>query len=221
MKGATGSVKRKFKVRWEGYGKEDDTDTWEPRSHLPPKMITEFLKANAMYDFNWPGARCPRCDKPCKNERGVKNHQKHCYCNNVGRQRNQSFCQRKAKRAAQLEKRKASQTNEKRVMCNGNALENIYFFRYLGSIFAADGSQEQDVLRRCSMVKTRFGQLRNIFNSPDISIELKMSIYKSAVMSLMTYGCETWSMTPKIQAKANKRSKCKMSIEDHRQISSC
>ena len=201
VKGATGTAKRKFKVRWDGYGANDDT--WEPRSHLPPKMITEFLKTNGLYDYNWSGARCPKCDKPCKNERGVKNHLRHCYCNNVGRQTRQNFCQRKAKQAAQLEKRKASQANEKQILCNGSALENIYLFKYLGSLFAADGSQAQDVARRSSMAKARCGQLRNIFSSPDVTPELKLSIYKSAVMSLMTYGCEAWSMTAKTKAKIN------------------
>ena len=105
--------------------------------------------------------------------------------------------------AAQLDKRKEAQANEKQVMCNGKSLVNIYLFKYLGSIFAADGSQEQDVLRRCAMAVTRCGQLRNVFDSPDIPLKLKLNIYNSAVLSLLTYGCEAWSMTPKIQAKIN------------------
>ena len=121
----------------------------------PPQMIIEFQKANNLYDYEWPGVRCPRCDKPCKNESGVKNHQRHCYCNNVGNKTRQNFCQRKAKMAAQLDKRKEVQANEKQVLCNGKALVNIYFFKYLGSIFAVDGSQDQDVLRRCAMAVTR------------------------------------------------------------------
>ena len=49
----------------------------------------------------------------------------------------------------------------------------------------------------------RCGQLRNVFGSQDIPLHLKINIYKSAVTSLLTYGCEAWSMTPAIQAKIN------------------
>ena len=53
--GDTGSVNRRFKARWTGYGEEEDT--WEPYSHLPPNLITEFLLANDLYDHEWPGSR--------------------------------------------------------------------------------------------------------------------------------------------------------------------
>ena len=39
--GATGSPKQRFKVRWLSY--EEDEDTWEPFSNLPPHMIKEFF----------------------------------------------------------------------------------------------------------------------------------------------------------------------------------
>ena len=44
VRGATGAPTRRFKVRWKGYGTEDDT--WEPYVNLPPEMIKEFLLAN-------------------------------------------------------------------------------------------------------------------------------------------------------------------------------
>ena len=48
VRGATGAPTRRFKVRWKGYGAEDDT--WEPFSNLPPHMIKEFLLANGEYE---------------------------------------------------------------------------------------------------------------------------------------------------------------------------
>ena len=61
-------------------------DTWEPRSHLHPDMVTEFLKLNGKYRYVWPGARCGYGDKPCKNRFGVKIHQKYCHMVDEGSQ---------------------------------------------------------------------------------------------------------------------------------------
>ena len=41
MTGETGSPNRKFLIRWKGYGPEHDQ--WEPRSHLHPDLINEYL----------------------------------------------------------------------------------------------------------------------------------------------------------------------------------
>ena len=198
----TGSPKQRFVVRWQGYGEDDDT--LEPYSNLPPYMIKEFLIANDEYDFNWKGARCPLCDKPCKNERGIKCHMQHCYFNKIGcDQKPQNFKQRKAEAAAKVQKLKDAQATRPSVKCEDRSLKNVFLFQYLGSIFAADGSQQHDVNRRIAMAKRRCGQLRNVFDSPDIPLKTKLVIYKTAVVSLMTYGCEAWSFTPEIQARIN------------------
>ena len=200
VSGATGSPLRRFKVRWAGYGA--DEDTWEPFANLPPHMIKEFLVANDMYDYAWSGARCPLCDKPCKNLRGVKIHMRHCYFHNIeGGQQKQSFSHRKAEAAARTAKTKHTQNSRPKIRCEGEELDNVYLFKYLGSIFAADGSHEHDVNRRILLAMKRCGALRNIFGSTDIPTHLKINIYKSAVMSLLTYGCEAWSFTEALQAR--------------------
>ena len=202
VKEKVGSALRRFKVRWHEYGEKDDT--WQTYSSLPPRMIKEFLLGNGIYDHDWPGARCSLCDKPCKNERGVQSHLQYCYFFNTGQKRaKQDFKNRKAEAAAMLEKVKQAQKLRPKVKCEGEDLKNCFLFKYLGSIFAADGSHQHDVTRRIILAKKRCGQLRNIFSSPDVPTATKLSIYKSAVVSLLTYGCEAWALTPKLQARIN------------------
>ena len=75
------------------------------------------------------------------------------------------------------------------VECEGETLKNVYVFKYLGSMFTADGDQTRDVKRRIGMASTRMGELRHVFNSA-IAKKVKMKIYKTAVGSLLTYGSE-------------------------------
>ena len=197
VRGATGSPRRRFLIRWQGYGPE--YDTWEPRKNLRPGMVNDFLRANGLYEHNWPGARCPLCDMPCKSERGVKIHMRSCLLRPDDEQNFAGTCA-----AAKVKQNKltAAQDAEPSVKCEDKTLKNIFLFKYLGSIFAADGSQVHDVKRRIAMAMNRMGQLRHVFNA-DIPLNLKMKIYKTAVCSLLTYGCEAWHLDEKTTAMIN------------------
>ena len=71
--GAVGTTSRKFLIRWSGYGPEEDR--WRPRQTIFPGLVTDYLKANDKYDYDFGGTRCIYCDLPCKNDRGAKIHQ--------------------------------------------------------------------------------------------------------------------------------------------------
>ena len=162
-------------------------------------MVKDFLVANDLYDHNWPGVRSPRCDQPCKSARGVTIHSKHCILKPEGEQRFAGTCAAKKVRKLKLE---AAQKLKATVKCGDEPLKNTYLFKYLGSIFAADGDQKHDVKRRIALVTTRMGQLRHVFNS-SISFAIKMKVYKTAVCSLLTYGSEAWDMDEQTRAHIN------------------
>ena len=87
---------------------------------------------------------------------------------------------------------------------NGEAdLVNVYKFKYLGSLFTADGEHKYDVETRCAMAQSRCGDLRAVFNSEHIPLALKLKIYKTAVCSLLTYGSEAWRLDQKTIAMLN------------------
>ena len=196
MEGETGSPARKFLIRWKGYGPEEDL--WESRHHLHPDLINEYLHANNLYDHSWPGERCPWCDKPCKNARGVKTHMRWCGF----KPDEQNFAGTCAEKRVRQDKLAAAQKLKQRVLCEGVALANVYNFKYLGSIFSADGNEENDVKRRIALAMERMGALRHVFDS-NISLSLKLQVYKVAICSLLTYGCEAWLLSEKTVAMLN------------------
>ena len=51
---------------------------------------------------------------------------------------------------------------------SAKALDNVFKFPYLGSIFVADGLQEYDINVRVDKSMTRCGKLGHMFDSPDL-----------------------------------------------------
>ena len=197
VEGDTGSPKRRFLIRWAGYGPEEDS--WEPRENVSPSAIKEFLLANGLYDHNWNGARCPHCDKPCKNMHGVKIHLHSCRWKP---EPGQNFAGTRAAAKVKLDKLSEAQKSKSKVFCEVSELRNVFKFKYLGSIFAADGDQSHDVQRRIALATSRMGQLRHVFNA-NIGLRLKMKLYKTAVCPLLTYGSEAWYLDQETIAMIN------------------
>ena len=197
VRGELGSPKREFLVRWLNYGPEDDS--WQPRKNLHPKLIKDFLNANGLYDHQWQGERCPHCDKPLKNARAVTAHLRFCDWKPATGQNFNGTCAARRVREMKLEE---AQEELNQVKCETHGLKNTFRFKYLGSIFAADGDQRYDVRRRIGLATTRMGQLRNVFNS-HIPLTLKLKVYKTAVCSLLTYGSEAWNLSDETIAQLN------------------
>ena len=53
------------------------------------------------------------------------------------------------------------------------------------------------------MAMSRCGRLRNIFDSQVIGPWLKIRLYNASVCSLLTYGCESWTLTDRVMRKLN------------------
>ena len=209
--GETGSSKRRFLVSWEGYDSEEDKLL--PRENIHPAMIKDFLIQNDLYDHKWSGARCPACDKPCKNEHGVKIHLHSCQWKPHCQKFTGTRADMKVKEAKAVEAQKLKPT----VTCESFKLKNMFKFKYLGSIFCADDEHKHDVDKRVALAMSRCGDLRHIFGNKTLPFSLKMKIYKVAVSSLITYGSEAWRLTEQIDSSQNQRCQRQMRPTHNRQ----
>ncbi|VDP50217.1 unnamed protein product [Schistosoma margrebowiei] len=78
---------------------------------------------------------------------------------------------------------------------DGETLENVETFTYLESIIDEQGGSDADVKSRVDKAKTAFLQLKNIWNSKQLSTNVKVRIFNTNVKAVLLYGAETWKTT--------------------------
>lgn len=90
----------------------------------------------------------------------------------------------------------------------GNQIEKVPSFTYLGSQISPDGGCRDDIKARIRKAQCAYGQLRNIWRSKQLSLNTKIRIFNSNVKSVLLYGCETWlvadDVTRKLQVLVNR-----------------
>lgn len=84
-------------------------------------------------------------------------------------------------------------------------LANVFNFVYLGHSFQADGDASHGVEVRMAKAKARFkfGKLRSVWSSSWISLDLKLMLYKHAVVSALAHAHEAWKLTEGLMRRLN------------------
>ena len=83
-------------------------------------------------------------------------------------------------------------TCETPIMLEGETLEEVKDFRYLGSIVDTHGGTEADIKKRISKKRVAFHLLRNVWKSKVIGATTKIRLFNTNVKSVLLYGAETW-----------------------------
>ena len=80
------------------------------------------------------------------------------------------------------------------VMLNGEALEAVDQFKYLGSVIAANGGVEADVRHRVNEGCNVLGALKEVMKNRGLGINVKKVLYEKLVVPTVMYGSESWGM---------------------------
>jgi len=80
-------------------------------------------------------------------------------------------------------------TNES-IMVNGEVVDEVDHFSYLGSKVSTSGNGEVEFLVRISKASQAFALLRGTWRSKNISQKTKIRFFKSNVLSTLLYGAE-------------------------------
>ncbi|VDO73608.1 unnamed protein product [Schistosoma curassoni] len=87
------------------------------------------------------------------------------------------------------------------ITIDGEDLEDVKTFTYLGSIIDEQGGSDADVKARIGKARAAYLQLTNIWNSKQLSANTKVSIFNTNVKTVLPYGAETWRTTKVIILK--------------------
>jgi hypothetical protein len=87
----------------------------------------------------------------------------------------------------------SSQQFKVKIMIYQKQLENVEYFKYLGSILTNEERCTCEIKCRIAMAKAAFNKKRALFTSTLI-LELRKKLVKCYVWSIALYGAETWTL---------------------------
>lgn len=79
----------------------------------------------------------------------------------------------------------------------GETLETVTEFIYLGRNLSFQNNQSEEIERRIANTWKRYWQLKHIFKNKRISIKLKCRVFDACLLPILTYGAQTWALTKK------------------------
>ena len=77
---------------------------------------------------------------------------------------------------------------------DGEAVETVSDFTFLGSKITADGDCSYEIKRRLLLERKVMTNLDSIFKSRDITLLTKVRLVKAMVFPVVMYGCESWTI---------------------------
>jgi hypothetical protein len=73
--------------------------------------------------------------------------------------------------------------------------QNVAQFKYLGTTVTNQNLVQEEIKRRLNSGNACYHSVQNLLSSRPLSKNIKIRIYKTIILPLVLYGCETWSLT--------------------------
>ena len=83
------------------------------------------------------------------------------------------------------------------IKVNGQKLETVTSFKYLGSVIPDKGSKPE-ILSRIALTTTALKRLKPVWNDKSISFSSKLRLMRSLVTSIFLYACESWTLAAEL-----------------------
>ena len=117
-----------------------------------------------------------------------------------------------------------SKVQSKEITVDGEDLEEVKEYIYLGQLLELTKDHEKEIKRRIAIGWKMYGKYRDIMRGP-LPVCLKRKVYNQCILPAMIYGCETWKLTKVIENKlrsaqrAMERSMLGITLKDRKRAS--
>ena len=89
------------------------------------------------------------------------------------------------------------------VILNCEPLEEVDYFKYLGSQVEADGGCQRGVVHRMNEGYRSWGALKSVLSNRGLGIKAKKCLYEGVILPTALYGAEAWGMRSAERRKVN------------------
>ncbi|KAJ4435647.1 hypothetical protein ANN_18263 [Periplaneta americana] len=92
-------------------------------------------------------------------------------------------------------------SRDQNIVRNGNikignlSFEEVEKFKYLGAIVTNINDTREEIKHRINMANACYNSVEKLLSSSLLSKNLKVRIYKTVILPVVLYGCETWTLT--------------------------
>ena len=88
-------------------------------------------------------------------------------------------------------------------MVNGQALEQVKKFRYLGQWIIDDGGCECEIKNQIESARSTFIKMRDVLTSRKLHLEIRKHLVRCYVLSTYLYASESWTLNKQMEDKIN------------------
>ena len=86
------------------------------------------------------------------------------------------------------------------IKVNGQKLETVTIFKYLGSVITDEGSKPE-ILSRIAQTTAALTRLKPVWNDRRISLRFKILLMCYLVTFIFMYACESWTLTAELRKR--------------------
>ena len=79
-------------------------------------------------------------------------------------------------------------------MANGERMETVTDFIFVGSKITVDGDYSYEIKRRLLLGRKAMTNLDRLLKSRDITLPTKVHLVNAKIFPVLMYGCESWTI---------------------------